>query len=105
MVSHLAYADDVIIFANGVARGMMRLKDFLWHYENCSGQLVNVVKSVIIFPPRCPDRLRSRLLRISGFTEGHLPLKYLGVPLFRENLCAFFESLLQSVWKRLEGWE
>ncbi|XP_073139140.1 uncharacterized protein [Henckelia pumila] len=60
-ISHLAYADDVIIFANGGSRGMQCLKDFLAHYENCSGQLVNVAKSSMIFAPGCTARRRSRL--------------------------------------------
>ncbi|XP_073315708.1 uncharacterized protein [Primulina huaijiensis] len=106
LISHLAYADDIIIFANGGSRGMQRLLDFLHHYENCSGQLVNAVKSSMILPPQCSERLRSRLLRITGFAEGHLPIKYLGVPLFRGNrTCSLFEPLLQSVRRRLEGWE
>ncbi|XP_073062068.1 uncharacterized protein [Primulina eburnea] len=106
LISHLAYADDIIIFANGGSRGMQRLLDFLHHYENCSGQMVNAVKSSLILPPRCSERLRSRLLRITGFAEGHLPIKYLGVPLFRGNrTCSLFEPLLQSVRRRLEGWE
>ncbi|XP_073122746.1 uncharacterized protein [Henckelia pumila] len=105
-ISHLAYADDVIIFANGGSRGLQRLKDFLAHYENCSGQLVNVAKSAMIFPPGWTARRRSRLLQITGFAEGHLPLKYLGAPLFRGNRkCSLFEPLLQSVRKKLEGWE
>ncbi|XP_073051345.1 uncharacterized protein [Primulina eburnea] len=69
-LSHLAYADDIIIFANGGTREMNNLMDFLHHYENCSGQLVNAFKSVIILPPRCSARTRSRLLRITGFGEG-----------------------------------
>ncbi|XP_073037090.1 uncharacterized protein [Primulina eburnea] len=73
LISHLAYADDVIIFASGGTRGMQRLVDFLHHYENCSGQRVNAAKSSLILPPRCSGRLRSRLLRITGFAEGHLP--------------------------------
>ncbi|XP_073154233.1 uncharacterized protein [Henckelia pumila] len=105
-ISHLAYADDVIIFANGGSRGMQCLKDFLAHYENCSGQLVNVAKSSMIFPSGCSARRRSRLLRITGFAEGQLPLRYLGAPLFRGNRkCSLFEPLLQSVRKKLEGWE
>ncbi|XP_073139125.1 uncharacterized protein [Henckelia pumila] len=105
-ISHLAYADDVIIFANGGSRGLQRLKDFLAHYENCSGQLVNVAKSAMIFPPSWTARRRSRLLQITGFAEGQLPLKYLGAPLFRGNRkCSLFEPLLQSVRKKLEGWE
>ncbi|XP_073133552.1 uncharacterized protein [Henckelia pumila] len=105
-ISHLAYADDVIIFANGGSRGLQRLKDFLSHYENCSGQLVNVAKSTMIFPPGWTARRRSRLLRITGFEEGQLPLKYLGAPFFHGNhKCSLFEPLLQSVRKKLEGWE
>ncbi|XP_075497390.1 uncharacterized protein LOC142534404 [Primulina tabacum] len=106
LISHLAYADDVIIFANGGSRSLRRLMGLLHHYENCSGQLVNVVKSSVILPPRCSERLRSRILRITRFAEGHLPLKYLGVPLFRGNrVCSLFEHLLQSVRRKLEGWE
>ncbi|XP_075483871.1 uncharacterized protein LOC142524032 [Primulina tabacum] len=106
LISHLAYADDIIIFANGGYRGMQSLLDSLHHYENCSGQLVNAVKNSLILPPRCSARLRSRLLRSTGFTEGQLPLKYLGFPLFRGNsTCSLFEPLLQSVRKRLEGWD
>lgn len=53
-----------------------------------------------------PDRLRYRVLRITGFADGNLPLRYLGVPLFQGNRkCSLFEPLLQSVRKRLEGWE
>ncbi|XP_075473926.1 uncharacterized protein LOC142504979 [Primulina tabacum] len=104
LISHLAYADDVIIFASGGSRGMQRLVDFLHHYENCSGQRVNAAKSSLILPPRCSGRLRSRILRITGFAEGHLPLKYLGVPVYRGNrTCSLFEPLLQSgssLWAR-----
>ncbi|XP_075497854.1 uncharacterized protein LOC142535307 [Primulina tabacum] len=106
LLSHLAYADDIIIFANGGTREMNSLMDFLHHYENCSGQLVNAVKSVIILPPRCSGRTRSRLLRITGFGEGCFPIKYLGVPLFRGNrVCSLFDPLVQMVSKKLEGWE
>ncbi|XP_073051334.1 uncharacterized protein [Primulina eburnea] len=73
LVSHLAYADDVIISASGGSRGMQRLVDFLHHYENCLGQRVNAAKSSLILPPRCSGHLRSLLLRITGFAKGHLP--------------------------------
>ncbi|XP_073024477.1 uncharacterized protein [Primulina eburnea] len=105
-LSHLAYADDIIIFANGGTREMNSLMDFLHHYENFSGQLVNAFKSVIILPPRCSGRTHARLLRITGFGEGYFPIKYLGVPLFRGNrVCSLFDPLVQMVSKKLEGWE
>ncbi|XP_073057421.1 uncharacterized protein [Primulina eburnea] len=51
LIFHLAYADVIIIFANGGSRGMQRLLDFLHHYENCSGQMVNAVKGSLILSP------------------------------------------------------
>lgn len=60
----------------------------------------------MILPPRCSERLRSRVLGITGFGEGQLPIKYLGVPLFwGHKTCSLFDPILQSIRRRLEGWE
>ncbi|XP_073051339.1 uncharacterized protein [Primulina eburnea] len=113
LISHLAYADDVIIFASGGTRGMQRLVDFLHHYENCSGQRVNAAKSSLILPPRCSGRLRSQLLRITGFAEGHLPLKFRqGSSLWARFLfrkycrldapaCVPARASISPIWRRL----
>ncbi|XP_075512745.1 uncharacterized protein LOC142548324 [Primulina tabacum] len=83
--------------------GTRRL-DFMHHYENSSGQLVNAVKSSLILPPQCSERLRSRLLRITGFAEGHLPIKYLGVPLFGGIGRVLFLTPLTVVQPPLAVW-
>ncbi|KZV28471.1 hypothetical protein F511_03274 [Dorcoceras hygrometricum] len=106
MISHLTYADDIVIFANGNIRGIKRIIEFLHHYESCSGQSVNVHKSSIILPSGISPARRSSLLRITGFREEQLPIRYLGAPLYRGNRkCSLFDPLVQTIRKRLEGWE
>ncbi|XP_073118526.1 uncharacterized protein [Henckelia pumila] len=39
-LSHLAYADDIIIFSNGSIPGIRTLRDFSHHYKHCSGFLL-----------------------------------------------------------------
>ncbi|XP_073133317.1 uncharacterized protein [Henckelia pumila] len=76
-LSHLAYADDIIIFSNGSIPGIRTLRDFLHHYEQCSGQLINNAKSVILTSKNCSRDKIGRYFSITGFEEGSLPLRFL----------------------------
>lgn len=49
LVSHLFYADDLLVFANGEKRSLHRLINIFYHYAKGSGQLINKDKSVIFF--------------------------------------------------------
>lgn len=40
-VSHLSFAEDIVIFVNGSKSSLQRLLDFLRHYETISGQCIN----------------------------------------------------------------
>ena len=44
-ISHLAYADDILIFTQGSARVMRRLRVCLAEYERASGQQISLPKS------------------------------------------------------------
>lgn len=44
-VSHLSFADDIVIFVNGSRSSFRRLSDFLRHYEIIFGQCINQDKS------------------------------------------------------------
>lgn len=44
-ISHLSFADDIVIFANGSRSSLQRLMGFLHHYEAVSGQLISQAKS------------------------------------------------------------
>ncbi|KAL0400006.1 UNVERIFIED_CONTAM: hypothetical protein Sradi_2343900 [Sesamum radiatum] len=45
-VTHLSFADDIIIFTNSEEESLMHLTSFLEHYETISGQKINHSKSV-----------------------------------------------------------
>ncbi|CAH9100480.1 unnamed protein product, partial [Cuscuta epithymum] len=47
-ISHLGYADDLLIFLNGDARSLKCFKKFLDEYQLASGQLINYHKSSFV---------------------------------------------------------
>ncbi|XP_073138618.1 uncharacterized protein [Henckelia pumila] len=66
-ISHLAYANDIIIFSNGSVQSIKQLRRFLYHYEACSGQLISNAKSVIITSNSCFVVLKDGSLNASSF--------------------------------------
>ncbi|XP_047979281.1 probable cyclic nucleotide-gated ion channel 14 [Salvia hispanica] len=51
-VSHLAYADDIIVFSQAQRSAVLSISDCLEHYMNVSGQKVNVGKSCFFLDER-----------------------------------------------------
>ncbi|KAL0445258.1 UNVERIFIED_CONTAM: hypothetical protein Slati_2248500 [Sesamum latifolium] len=51
-VSHLAYADDVLIFTNSREKSLQTVMEFLREYECSSGQLISPEKSSFIVSPK-----------------------------------------------------
>ena len=106
ILSHLFFADDIILFAKAsvdVGRVVMEtLEDFC----DVSGQSINFQKSLLFISPNV-SRNRSNALHFLT----HMPLtkdlgKYLGVPIMHKrvnkNACI---SILERTKKRLSGWK
>ncbi|KAI3472963.1 hypothetical protein Pfo_029210 [Paulownia fortunei] len=93
-ISHLSYADDIIIFTNSSVKGLRRLMKFLQHYNKVSGQNINTSKSSFTVSKRCSNLIIQRLQFITGFSLKHLPITYLGTPFTRA-----------TKKRRLQGWE
>ncbi|XP_073137009.1 uncharacterized protein [Henckelia pumila] len=105
-ISHLAYVDDLIIFANGSISGIKIIRKFLFHYEQCSDQLIRNAKSVVLTVSNCPPQKKGKYLEITGFGEGSLPIKYLDDPLFIGPKKSFyFLPIISSATKKLQGWD
>ncbi|KAL3502924.1 hypothetical protein ACH5RR_037373 [Cinchona calisaya] len=67
VVSHLAFADDVIVFLRGDLRSVRNFKEFISTYELGTGQKINMSKSSLYVSKRCStsqDGLIERILRI-----------------------------------------
>lgn len=82
-ITHLAYADDIIIFTNAKAESLHLIMQFLKHYADISGQAINSHKSSFITSCKCPDDANQRVHLLTGFTLQALPVKYLGAPLYK----------------------
>lgn len=101
LISHLMYADDVVIFTNGGRKSIRCLLNILCKYEDWSGQMIckeKMASSIINFP-----WLKDELLKEYGLK---LPFKYLGVPIVLGRLkTSDLEELVSKVHKKISNWK
>ncbi|XP_074297070.1 uncharacterized protein LOC141627746 [Silene latifolia] len=79
-LSHLMFADDLLLFSKGDTTSIMILLRAFATFSVATGLQMNSLKSNIYFNG-VASRVKSDILQISGFSEGALPFKYLGVPI------------------------
>ncbi|KAL0293303.1 UNVERIFIED_CONTAM: hypothetical protein Sangu_3240200, partial [Sesamum angustifolium] len=104
-ISHLSYADDVIIFTNCKEVGLLRLMNFLRKFEEQSGQQINQAKSAFI-PGRKANLIANRIMNITRFSMKALPITYLGPPLYKGNKRkVLYENQIDKVRNKISGWE
>ncbi|XP_027156634.1 uncharacterized protein LOC113758125 [Coffea eugenioides] len=105
-VTHLAYADGVIIFCSGVKCTLQRVLRVLEAYCNVSGQQLNLQKSCFIAHDALTQSWTRVISQVTGFQARSLLLKYLGCSLYsgRRRRC-FFSGICTSVAKRIFSWK
>lgn len=86
-ISHLMFADDVLLFCNGDADSINLLLSAVNDFGAASGLFINKEKSSAFFA-NSPDDVISTTLASTGFQRGSLPISYLGLPLFSTKLSA-----------------
>lgn len=79
-LTHLIFADDLMIFCKGKKESMVRVMEALTHFSEVTGLVANMEKSTI-FIAGVDDQTKEQLLTQTGFELGSLPIKYLGLPL------------------------
>lgn len=79
-LTHLIFADDLMIFCKGNMESVNRVMEALAHFTKVSGLEANMEKSSL-FLAGVDDGIRDQLLIRIGFTIGEFPIKYLGLPL------------------------
>ncbi|XP_077232361.1 uncharacterized protein LOC143869152 [Tasmannia lanceolata] len=103
-ISHLFYADDVMLFADASVANAIKIKECLDRFKNCTGLEANFNKSEIIFAG-CNHRLKGHIRRVLQMNEGALPMKYLGLPLTSGRLtngdCI---PLISKIRGRIASW-
>ncbi|XP_012857145.1 PREDICTED: uncharacterized protein LOC105976424 [Erythranthe guttata] len=96
-ISHLFYADDMLLFTNGSKKSVTRLRHMLKKYEDSSGQLINLDKSGFYTSKRIRHTKIHLLKEWTGCIHNSLSLKYLGV----QHRLARWQSKLLSFGGRM----
>ncbi|XP_074292533.1 uncharacterized protein LOC141619419 [Silene latifolia] len=79
-LTHLMFADDLLMFCKGDAPSILLLVKAFTSFSNASGLQMNNAKSEIFFNGMNVD-LQTDILSVTGFQEGKMPFRYLGVPI------------------------
>lgn len=66
-ISHLSFADDVVIFTTGEKKGLKNLMQFLNAYETNSGQKINISKSSFLVSKATAANRCSLIHTLTGF--------------------------------------
>lgn len=106
LITHLFYADDLLLFADGGICSIRKIVVMLHSYQSIFGQLVSNAKSSIFFSKNFPLSRNMAIIRETGFLEGKWPCIYIGVPLHVGRLTTrLFNSLILKLQKKLVGWK
>lgn len=105
-VSHLFYADDILLATRADIKNSKALASCLELYSMWSGQAANVDKSSILFSESTNRGTIKTIKEIMGFREMKKDAVYLGNSLiFGRKKTKEFGKLKEKLQARLEGWQ
>ncbi|KAI9174132.1 hypothetical protein LWI28_012433 [Acer negundo] len=104
-LSHLCFADDLIMLCHGSPSSAHVLKAALDELSLLSGLLANHAKSNIFTSGLSSSTTNQQLINLFGYTVGSLPIRCLGIPIISTKLCLRdCSSLVDKVSGRLSSW-
>ena len=105
-ISHLFFADDSLLFTRASPQECIVIVDILNKYELASGQKINYEKSEVSFSRGVSVEQREVLAGILNMRQVDRHEKYLGIPsISGRSKKLLFDSLLDRIWKKLQGWK
>ena len=104
-ITHLAYADDFLIFAVADKKMLTSLMKIIRLFENTSEQVVNSAKSCFLVPQKGSTQLSQRIKVHTGYSKKNFPINYLGCPLYiGKKMKALFSDLFSKISNKIWGW-
>ncbi|XP_010524744.1 PREDICTED: uncharacterized protein LOC104802714 [Tarenaya hassleriana] len=104
LVTHLAFADDVMIFSQGSESSISKVMLILDAFGTYSGLRINKAKSEL-FLSGVEHLEADRICSAIGLPRGQLPVRYLGVPLSPKRLTREdYQPLLDKIKSKLTAW-
>ena len=103
-LTHLSFADDLLIFIDGSIGSVQHVLQVLKEFEQRSGLAISMQKTSFFASGMTEPELAS-IQASTGMTLGSLPFRYLGVPLNSRKLTlSNCEPLFQQVKSRFSSW-
>ena len=103
-ISHLIYADDLMMLSRGDLKSVETLWGSLLHFGEASGLLPNIQKSQI-FMAGVEEDIKERITEYTGIPQGMLPIRYLGIPLASEGLrVVHYAPLIEAITTQIGLW-
>jgi hypothetical protein len=106
MLSHLAYADDLMLFGEATVSQAQNIKDILDTFCKSSSQKVSPEKTKFFFSKNVGWHVRQEVSEKCGFGWTDNLGKYLGVPILHNRASrATFQFIMDKVGQRLSNWK
>ena len=103
-ITHLAYADDLILFSRGDPTSVALLMDKIRHFGDCSGLKISLSKSSF-FSVGINEMDLETIKGITGFPQGSFPFKYLGIPVAGSRLSiAQYSPFIDKISNSINAW-
>ncbi|QHO04624.1 LINE-1 retrotransposable element ORF2 protein [Arachis hypogaea] len=105
-LSHLCFADDLILFAEANMNQASVIKRCLNTFCESSGQTVSQEKTRIFFSSNVGGPIREEISDALGFARTDNLRKYLGVPLHHNKVSgSTFDDIISKLNTRLNSWK
>lgn len=103
-ITHLCFADDIMVFTDGNARSLEGVLTVFDEFAGISGLRISLAKSTLFLAGVSMDQRNSVLARFP-FESGTLPVRYLGLPLLTKRMTvADYTPLLEKIKARISSW-
>lgn len=104
-ITHIQYADDTILMAEGDDNSILHLKFILYCFEWLSGLKINYHKSEVYFFGANEDE-QTRIANMLNCQIGTLPIRYLGIKISDVKLGkSAFAELYDKIAKMIPPWK
>ncbi|KAL0307069.1 UNVERIFIED_CONTAM: Retrovirus-related Pol polyprotein from type-2 retrotransposable element R2DM [Sesamum radiatum] len=103
-ITHLLFADDLMLFSRGDLPSIRILMECLQEFRDVSGLAVNTAKSNIFTAGIQNDTL-DETLAMTEFARGHMPVRYLGIPLAAQRFSVTdYSPLVDQIGGCIRKW-
>lgn len=104
LVSHLSFADDILIFFDGSEGSIKGILNILEEFKQASGLGINPEKSAL-FLDGGDFQVSQEISTRQGLQQGSFPVRYLGVPLTTRKLRKQdYQPLLDRILSKFNAW-